>query len=63
MAQLDAHSTSDQEVAGSIPAGSSNIISWGWITLEISSTVLLNWIKKDSCQFLAKEYAQVLFNQ
>ena len=28
MAQLDARPTDDQEVAGSTPAGSANILSW-----------------------------------
>ena len=49
MAQLNACPTGDQEVVGSIPAQSTNILSC--------------WFKKGICQFLEKEYAQVLVNR
>ena len=51
--------TGDQEVAGSTTAEVSNILSWRLIMkyfLQSFSTFC--WIKKGSCQFLAKECAQ-----
>ena len=56
VAQLDARSTGDQEFADSIPAGSSIEIEH-----EIFSTVILS-LQEDTCQFLVKEYAQILVN-
>ena len=51
VAQSDAHSTADQEVVGSTPAMSANILSWRLISH-------FRWFKKGSCRFLAKECAQ-----
>ena len=63
VAQSDACPTGDQEVTGSIPAGSANILSWRLIMkyflLWFSPFC---WFKKGSCQSLAKECAQVLVN-
>ena len=56
MAQSDVRPTGDQEVVGSTPAGSSNILSWRLIMKYFYSHPL----KKDSCQFHVKECAQVL---
>ena len=44
MVQSDTRPTGNQEVAGSIPAGSDNILSWRLIILEteIISTVILS---------------------
>ena len=62
MAQLDARLTDDQEVAGSIPAIRQH--SSVEIDHEIFSTVVLSLplIQEGqlSCQFLAKQSAQVL---
>ena len=63
MAQLDAHPTGDQEVVGLIPTGSGNILSWRFITRYfLRSFSPFRRFKKGSCQFLAKECAQVLVN-
>ena len=54
MAQLDARPTRDQEVAGSIPAEVSSILSWRYIMKYfLQSFSSFSWFKKDSCQFLA----------
>ena len=56
MAQLDARPTGDQEVAGSIPAGPSNILSWLLIMKYfLGSFSPYCWFKNGSCHFLAKE--------
>ena len=57
--QLDSRPTSNQEVAGSIPAGSA-IFFRGDLTMNYFSTIILSLplIQEDSCQFLAKECAQ-----
>ena len=69
LAQLDAWLACDQKVAGSIPAGSGNILSWRLIIKyslrsdhEIFTMVIFffHWFKEGSCQFLANECAQVL---
>ena len=61
VAQSDAHPTVDKEVAGSIPTWSSNILLWRLIMKYfLWSFSLFCWFKKDSCQFLVKECAQVL---
>ena len=53
--------TDHQVVSGSIPAGSGNIISWRLITKYfLRSFPPFRLFKKSSCQFLAKEGAQVL---
>ena len=41
VAQLDVHPAGDQEVTGSIPAGSSNILSWRF-DHEVFSTDILS---------------------
>ena len=59
VAQLDAHPTGDQEVAGSTPAEVGNILSWRLIMKYfLRSFSPFRWFKKGSCQFLAKECAQ-----
>ena len=55
MPQLDACSTGDQEVEGSIPAGSGNIISWRLIMEYFISLPLIQ-------EVLAKECVQILIN-
>ena len=63
MAQLVARPTGDLEVAGSIPAGSGNILSWRLIMKYFHrSFSLFRYFKKDSCQFLANGCAQVVVN-
>ena len=42
VAQSDPHPTGDQEVVGSIPARSGNILLWRLIDLGIISTVILS---------------------
>ena len=60
----DARPTVDQVVAGSIHAGSGNILSWILITKYfLRSFSSFRWFKKGSRQFLAKECAQVLVNR
>ena len=64
VAQLDARSTGDQEIAGSIPAGYGNILSWRLIMkYYIRSFSPFHRFKKGSCQFLVKEGAQILVNR
>ena len=62
MAQLDAGLTGDQEDAGSIPAGSATFFRGDW-----SSNIFFGHslhsagsIKKGSCQFLVKEFGQLI---
>ena len=58
--QSDVCPTGDQEVKSSIPARSDNILSWRVIMnyyLQLFSSFC--WFKKGSCQFLAKECAQI----
>ena len=63
VAQLDASRTGDKEVAGLIPAVSDNILSWRLIMKYfLLSFPPFRRFKKCSCQFLAKECAQVLVN-
>ena len=63
MAQSDEHPTDDQEVAGSIPARSGNIILWRFIMKYFQKSLAPSRLfKKGSCQFLVKEYAQVQLN-
>ena len=51
--------TGDQEVAGSIPAEVSNILSWRLIVKYfLRSFSPFRWFKKGSCQFLDKECSQ-----
>ena len=57
MTQSDVHPTDDQEVTGSIPAGSSNILSYDFIL----SVVILSLSLFQGGQ-LAKECAQILVN-
>ena len=64
VAQSDARPTSDHEVAGSISAGSGNILSWGLIMKYfLRSFTPFRWLKKGSYQILVKECAQVLVNR
>ena len=56
VAQLDVRPTGDQEDVGSVPNRSGNILSWSWNAFYSHSLPSL----KGSCQFLAKEWAQVL---
>ena len=59
VAQLDAHPTGDQEVAGSTPAEVGNILLWRLIMKYfLRSFSPFRWFKKGSCQCLAKECAQ-----
>ena len=61
--QSAARPTGDQEVAGSIPARSGNMLSWRLIMKYfLWSFSLFRWFKKGICQFLAKECAQILVN-
>ena len=56
-------STGNQEVVGSISAASGNILLWRWIMKYFLQFFHpFHWFKKDSCQFLFKECAQVLVN-
>ena len=57
-ASADERPTGDQEVAGSTPAAVGNILSWR-LTMKyfLRSFSPFRWLKKDSCQFLAKECA------
>ena len=58
VAQSDARPTGDQESVGLIPAGYDNILP---LRLIIKYFLLsfspFRWLKKGSCQFLAKECA------
>ena len=59
VAQLDAHLTGDQEVAGSTTHRVGNILSWRLIMKYfLRSFFPFRWFKKGSCQFLAKKCAQ-----
>ena len=52
--------TGDQEVAGSTPAEVGNILLWRLIMkFFLRSFSPFRWFKKGSCQFLAKECAQL----
>ena len=63
VAQSDVRLTCDQEVASSVSAGSGTIISRSLIMKYfLLSFSPLCCFKKDICQFLAKEYAQILVN-
>ena len=59
VAQLDARPTGDQEVTGSIPAGSATFFrgDWSW-NIFLAVILSLPLIKKGSCQFLVKECTQ-----
>ena len=64
MGQSDARPISDQGATGSIPVRSGNIHSWRLIMkyfLQLFSPFCL--FKKGSCQFLAKEWAQIQVNR
>ena len=64
VAQSDAFLTGNQEVAGSIPTGSGNILSWRLIMKYILRSISpFRWFKKGSCQFLVNECAQILINR
>ena len=52
LSQSDARPTGDQEVAASIPAGSSNVFSWRLIMKYFTAILFLSL-------FPAKEFAQV----
>ena len=55
--------TDDQEVAGSIPAEPGNIMSERLILKYfLRSFSPFRSFKRDSCQFLVKECAQILVN-
>ena len=59
VAQLDGHSTSDQEVAGSTPAGSVTFFRGDLIIKYfLRSFSSFGRFKKGSCQFLVKQCAQ-----
>ena len=61
VAQLDARLTGDQEVMDFISLGSSNILLWRLIMKYfLKSFSPSHCFKKGSCQFLAKECAQIL---
>ena len=61
--QSDARPTDDQEVAGLIPIGLGNILSWRLIMKYfLQAFSPFRCFKKGKCQFLANEYAQVLVN-
>ena len=62
VAQSDAHLTGNQEVSGSIPARSGNILSWRLIMKYFLWSFSSFAFKKSSCQFLTKECAQVVTN-
>ena len=63
LAQSDACLTSDQVISGSIPAESGNILSWRLIMKYfLWSFSPFRRFKKGSCQFLAKECAQIFVN-
>ena len=58
-AQLDARPTGDQEAAGSTPAGSATFFRGDlFMKYFLRSFSPFRWLKKGSCQFLAKECAQ-----
>ena len=60
VAQSDVCLTGDQEVAGLIPAGSGNILSWQ-LNMKYFSVVILSLLLiRGNCQFLVKECAQIL---
>ena len=62
VAQSDSRTTGDQEVAGSILAGSGTILTWRHH--EILSTVILSFLLiQEGQQFLAKECAPILVNR
>ena len=64
VAQSTMHWTGDQEVMGSIPAGSGNMLSWRLIVKYfLRSFSAFRLFKEGSYQFMAKEYAQVLVNR
>ena len=64
VAVSDAHPIGDQDVEGSIPARSGNILSWRLIMKYfLRSFSPFRWFKKGSSQFLAKECAHVFVNQ
>ena len=61
MAPSNARTIGDQEIAGSIRAGSGNILSWKMIVnYFLRSLSTFRWFKTGSYQFLAKECAQEL---
>ena len=55
MAQLDAQPTVDQQIVGSIPAGSSNILSFVQIDHEIFSILCLPLIQEGQLSLPAEE--------
>ena len=56
--------TGGREVADSAPAGSGNIVSWRLIIIYcLRSLSPFRCFKKESCQFLAKEFAQLLIKE
>ena len=60
VAQLDVRLTGEQEVTGSNPTEVGNILSWRLIMKYfLRSFSTFPWFKKGSCQFLAKECAQL----
>ena len=59
--QSDARPTGEQEIAGSIPAVPGTILSRRLIMKYFLRLFFpIRWFKKDSYQFLAEEWAQVL---
>ena len=63
VAQLDAHPTGDQDVAGSTPAGLATFFCGDLIMQYfLRSFSPIRWFKKGSCQLLAKECAQYWLN-
>ena len=59
VAQLHAHSTGDQEVAGSTPDKSATFFRGDLImNYFLRSFTPFSWFKKGSCQFLGIELAQ-----
>ena len=64
VAQLDAHPTGDQGVAGSNPAESAILFCADLIMKYFLQTFSpFRWSKKDRCQFLAKRVCTILVNR
>ena len=64
VAQSVQFQTGDCEVAESNPSRSGNILTWRFnVKYFVWSFSAFRWFKKGSCQFLAKECAQVQVNR
>ena len=60
LGDMDAHSTGDPEVVGSIPVGRQRSFL-EIVKYFLRSFSLFRWFKMGSCQFLAKECAQYMY--